>query len=42
VLMIAFGALLGGTILTYTSVLVGRWDFLINDWLLELIGRFIP
>lgn len=40
VLMIAFGAILGGTILTYTSVLVGRWDFLINDWLLELVGLF--
>lgn len=40
VLMIAFGAILGGTILTYTSVLVGRWDFLINDWLFELVGLF--
>lgn len=40
VLMIAFGALLGGIILTYTSVLVGRWDFLINDWLLGLVRLF--
>ncbi len=40
VLMIAFGALLGGTILTYTSVLVGRWDFLINDWLMGLVQFF--
>jgi hypothetical protein len=40
VLMIAFGAILGGTILTYTSVLVGRWDFLINAWLLQLVGLF--
>lgn len=41
VLMVAFGAILGGTILTYTTVLVGRWDFLINDWLLKLVGLFM-
>jgi hypothetical protein len=33
VLMVAFGAILGGTILTYTAALTGRWDFLINEWL---------
>ena len=37
VLMVTFGAILGGTILTCTAVLVGRWDFLINDWLMRFV-----
>lgn len=37
-LMITFGAIFGGTTLTYIALLVGRWDFLINDWLRPLLG----
>jgi hypothetical protein len=40
IIMIALGVILGGTILTYSNALVGRWDFLINDWLLRLPGIF--
>lgn len=37
-LMVAFGSIFGGLTLTYLSLLVGRLDFLINDWLLRLFG----
>jgi hypothetical protein len=37
-LMITFGAILGGTTLTYLSLLVARWDFLINTWLRSMLG----
>lgn len=37
-LMITFGALFGGAVLTYLSLLVGRWDFLINGWLRPILG----
>ena len=37
-LMITFGAIFGGTTLTYMALLVGRWDFLLNEWLRPLLG----
>ncbi|HBY96672.1 MAG: hypothetical protein M5U01_11285 [Ardenticatenaceae bacterium] len=37
-LMITFGALFGGATLTYLSLLIGRWDFLINGWLRPILG----
>lgn len=37
-IMVAFGAFFGGAAVTYFSLLVGRWDFLINDWLRPMLG----
>jgi hypothetical protein len=37
-LMITFGAIFGGVALSFLALLVGRWDFLINDWLRPLAG----
>ncbi|MBA3530553.1 MAG: hypothetical protein H0T73_01340 [Ardenticatenales bacterium] len=37
-LMVTFGAIFGGMTLTYMALLVGRIDFLLNDWLLPLLG----
>lgn len=37
-LMVTLGALFGGAALTYLSLLVGRWDFLINEWLRPVLG----
>lgn len=37
-MMITFGTIFGGMTLTYISLLVGRWDFLINEWLAGLLG----
>lgn len=37
-MMITFGTIFGGMTLTYVSLLVGRWDFLINEWLAGLLG----
>lgn len=37
-MMIAFGAFFGGAVLTYLSLLIGRWDFLINEWLRPVLG----
>lgn len=37
-LMITLGAIFGGIVLTFMSLLVGRWDFLLNQWLAPLLG----
>ena len=33
VILVSFGALLGSALLSFFAVLVGRLDFLANDWL---------
>lgn len=37
-LMIAFGAIFGSTIMARMSLFIGRMDFLVHDWL----GTFVP
>lgn len=37
-MMITFGAIFGGLAMTYSALLVGRLDFLINQWLRPLLG----
>ncbi len=38
-LMVGFGASFGYTVMARISLLIGRVDFLLNDWLLPLFGR---
>lgn len=37
-LMLVLGALFGSLTVTYLTLLIGRWDFLLNDWLRPLLG----
>ena len=38
-LMISFGAAFGYTVMGRVSLLIGRFSFLVNDWLMPLFGR---
>ena len=38
-LMISFGAAFGYTVMGRVSLLIGRLNFLVNDWLMPLFGR---
>ncbi len=38
-LMFAFGAIFGSTVMARMSLLIGRTDFLINDWIRQTVFR---
>jgi hypothetical protein len=38
-LMVSFGAAFGYTVMGRVSLLIGRLNFLVNDWLMPLFGR---
>ena len=38
-LMVSFGAAFGYTVMGRISLLIGRFSFLVNDWLMPLFGR---
>jgi hypothetical protein len=38
-LMVSFGAAFGFTVMGRVSLLIGRFDFLFNDWLMPMLGR---
>jgi hypothetical protein len=38
-LMVSFGAAFGYTVMGRVSLLIGRLNFLVNGWLMHLLGR---
>jgi len=41
VLMIGFGSTFGFTVMSRVSLLVGRFEFLLNRWLIESLWRVL-